>query len=425
MQSFNYVFLFFIFLFCIIKTSFQSSYLVLPFKSSTKEPKSYPENLLQNDLEVTINIGTPPQSIGLNLRSKAYTFFVTSVEANLPYPTFNNDNSESLIKVTEKPDTFLNQEYAKGFMIYESIYINGKEIKSISLFLATELNYRESGALGLRLVEEHESGDDLSFILQMKKALNLDSYSYMINYKSNNEGELIIGAYPHMYDDNYKEKDFYYTKAGTIKNNVDWILELDLIKYDNKTITLINKQGFTQVEFGLIQAPFRLKKYLNDNFFNNQCTEKFNEKRNITILHCPKNINIKSFKNLTFILKDISFEFTLTYEDLFIKDNDEYIFGIVFDENVDNKDATWILGKPFMKKYSLIYDLDRKIIGAYKKSEDNEGKNHVNLALLILLIILGIIVVGLVIFIIYFIKKPRKSKAMELNDDNYDYFPTE
>jgi hypothetical protein len=168
-------------------------------------------------------------------------------------------------------------------MIYDSIYINGKEVKDVSLILAHSVNYRESGALGLRLVEEHESGDYLSFILQMKKALNLDGYTYMINYKNDNEGELIIGAYPHKYDDNYKETDFYYSKAGTIKNTVDWILEFDIIKYDNKTINLINKQGFTQIEFGLIQAPFRLKKYLYDNFFKNQCTEKFNEKRNITI----------------------------------------------------------------------------------------------------------------------------------------------
>ena len=309
-------------------------------------------------------------------------------------------------------------------MIYESIFIDGKELKNISLILAISLNYRESGALGLRLVEEHEFGEDLCFIFQIKKALNLDTYSYMIKYKDDNEGELIIGSYPHMYDDNYKEKDFYYSRAGNLKNNVDWILDFDVIKYDNKTINLIKKQGFTQVEFGLIQAPFGLKKYLNDNFFNNQCTEKFYEDRNITILHCPQNFKISNFKNLTFILKDINFEFNLTYKDLFIKDNNEYIFGIVFDENEDNKDATWILGKPFMKKYSLIYDLDRKIIGTYKKGNDEEEKNSINLILLIILIILGIIVILLVIFIVYFLKKPRKNRANELDDDNYEYFST-
>ena len=405
----------------------KASYIVLPFKSTTKVKKSYPENLLQNDLEVILNIGTPPQSVDLNLRSKAYAFFVTSVEANMTFPTFNDSNSKSLIKQTKKPDTYMYQEYSKGYMIYESIYINGNEIKNVSLLLAIAVNYNQSGALGLRLKDEHESGDDLSFIYQMKKKLNFDSYSYVIRYKNDNEGDLIIGAYPHMYDNNYSEKNFYQTKAGTIGKNVDWILDFDIIRYNNKSIEYNNKQGFTQIEFGLIQAPFRFKKYFNDTFFKNRCIEKFNKKRSITILHCPQNFEIKDFKNLTFVLKDIRLEFTFTYNDLFIKKDNEYIFGIVFDENKDNNDATWVLGKLFMKKYSLVYDLDKKIIGTYigNKKEEEESKNPINLTLLILLIALGILVISLIIFIIFYFKKPRKIRAAELNDDNYEYFPNE
>ena len=228
-----------------------------------------------------------------------------------------------------------------------------------------------------------------------------------------------------MYDDNYNEKNFYQTKAGTVGKNVDWILNFDMIKYNNKSIFINKRQGFTQIEFGLIQAPFEFKKYFNDNFFKHRCYERFNLKRNITILNCNKNFPIKDFKDLTFILKDINLEFTLTYEDLFIKENNEYIFGIVFDENKDNKYATWILGKPFMKKYPLIYDLDKKIIGTYIGNKEEEGKNPINLTLLILLIALGIIVIGLIIFIIFYLKKPRKNRAAELNDDNYEYFPNE
>ena len=113
MKSFNILLIFI----SIFKISLQSSYIILPFKTSTKEKKSYPENLLQNDIEVTLNIGTPPQSIDLNLRSKSYAFFVTSIEANLPYKTFNDSNSKSLIKETEKPDNYLNQDYKKGYKI--------------------------------------------------------------------------------------------------------------------------------------------------------------------------------------------------------------------------------------------------------------------------------------------------------------------
>ena len=79
---------FFILSFIYINLTYES-YIVYPFKKSTKENKSYPENLLQNDLEITLKIGTPPQSVDLNLRSRIYTFFVTSSQVNLPYKLFN------------------------------------------------------------------------------------------------------------------------------------------------------------------------------------------------------------------------------------------------------------------------------------------------------------------------------------------------
>lgn len=429
MKSFNILVFFYVFIF-IIKISYQSSYIILPFKTSTKEKKVYPDNLLQNDVEVTLNIGTPPQSIDLNLRSKAYTFFISSIDTNLPYTTFNYSNSKSLIKVTKNPESFGGQEYSKGIMIYESLIINGKEIKNVSLIMATDLNYKESGALGLRLVESHEVGNDLSFIYQLKNLYGLETYSYIIDYKNDNEGELIIGVYPHIYNPNkFNKNNFYYTKAGSIGKNVDWILNFDVLKYGNKTITTNYIKGFTQIEYGLIQAPKDMKNKFEQLFFNGKCTPRFNIFKSITIIHCNENINISEFKNVSFILKDISVEFILTYEDLFIKQGNEYIFGIVFDEKSDSKESAWILGKIFMKKYELIYDLDRKIIGTYKghyiEPESEPEKNTTNIVLIVISCILGAILIGLVIFIFYYVKRKRKSRANELKDEDAEYFPTE
>ena len=65
-----------IIIFIQIKNSIQS-HITFPFKKSTKKKNIFPENLLQNDLEIALLIGTPPQKVNLNLRSKAYTFFIT------------------------------------------------------------------------------------------------------------------------------------------------------------------------------------------------------------------------------------------------------------------------------------------------------------------------------------------------------------
>ena len=415
---------FFVLSFIYINLTYES-YIVYPFKKSTKEKKSYPENLLQNDLEITLKIGTPPQSVDLNLRSRIYTFFVTSSQVNLPYKLFNEKESTSLVQISKKETNFTNMEYSKGLKISESIYINDKELKGITLMLGTELAYNECGALGLRLINSHESSNDLSFIYQIKKYANLDSYTFTLKYKNDEEGDLIIGAYPHVYDNKFNEKNFFYSKAGSNKNGVNWVLNFDIIRYNNKSVNVGSKKSLINIEYGLIQAPFKYKNYFKNNFYGDRCSEKFNDRRNVTIVHCSSNFDITSFKDLIFELKDIETQFVFTYKDLFIKENNEYIFGIVFDEDVDAKDPTWIFGKPFMKKYELVYDLDRKIIGLYKEGNESPiEKSKVNVVFIILLIILVLAVAGLSYFIFFYLKKTRKSRAFELNDDNFDYVPS-
>jgi hypothetical protein len=415
---------FFVLSFIYINLTYES-YIVYPFKKSTKENKSYPENLLQNDLEITLKIGTPPQSVDLNLRSRIYTFFVTSSQVNLPYKLFNEKESTSLVQISKRETNFTNMEYSKGLKISESIYINDKELKGITLMLGTELAYNECGALGLRLINSHESSNDLSFIYQIKKYANLDSYTFTLKYKNDEEGDLIIGAYPHVYDNKFNEKNFFYSKAGSNKNGVNWVLNFDIIRYNNKSVNVGSKKSLINIEYGLIQAPFKYKNYFKNNFYGDRCSEKFNDRRNVTIVHCSSNFDITSFKDLIFELKDIETQFVFTYKDLFIKENNEYIFGIVFDEDVDAKDPTWIFGKPFMKKYELVYDLDRKIIGLYKEGNESPSeKSKVNVVFIILLIILVLAVAGLSYFIFFYLKKTRKSRAFELNDDNFDYVPS-
>ena len=416
----NFIFLIFlysIFFFFSYQKSNQN-YLIFPFKKSTKVKNIFPDNLLQNDLEITLKIGTPSQNVNLNLRSNLYTFFITSSNVNLPFPTFNEKNSKSLIKESEKVEQYITKEYKEGFKIYETITLNEKELKNISLILATSISYNQSGALGLKLVDSHEFANDLSFIYQIKHKLNLNSYTFFIKYNNDEEGELIIGSYPHLLNNKYNEKDLFYQRAGKINNNVDWVIEFDMIKYDNNTIERINNKCLIQIEYALIHAPFNVKNYFIDNYFKNQCNQEFLIRKNIIMINCDKKFDISTFKNLSFISKDIDYEFVFTYKDLFIENGSKYIFSIIFDMKLNDKDNNWILGKTFMKKYQLIYDLDRKIIGLYK-GNSSKGFNFY----ILFLIILILVIIGLIYYIFFYIKTPRKIRANELEDDNYLYLP--
>jgi hypothetical protein len=412
-----------------IKKSIQS-YIIYSFKKSKKQIKLYPQNLLQNDLEIAIEIGTPPQNIDLNIRFQTYTFFISSLKTNLTFPVFNESNSKSLVMISHRISSVGGQEFISCYRINESIIINHQEIKNISLALATSSAYNESGVIGFGLVKSHDFGGALSFLYQMKNNINLDNYAFTLRYDNDDGGELILGTYPHLYDKNYKEKKFLYTKVGNIGVKIDWVLDFDFIKYDNQIINGIITKCLIKVEFGLIQAPIGLKQYFNDNFFFNKCKEEFYSGKNLTIIHCDKNFDIKSFKNLSFSLKDIEYEFNLTYKELFIEKDDEYIFSIVFDNKTINSDPFWVLGELFIKKYQLVYDLNKKIIGLYteignQKEYDNVNKSDkkINIYLLMIFVLLWIII-ALIIFIFLFFNKPKRNKALELNDDSLDYIAT-
>ena len=433
MKAFNII-IYYIISFSILNKSNQT-HIVFNFTKSTKESQNYPDNIIQNDLEIFLEIGTPPQKIGLNLRSEIYAFSITSSEVNLPYQTFDESNSSSLIKIKNKTINW-KEEFEEGYPIYESLIINKKEIKNISLVLATSISYNQTGVLGLRPLKSYHSTGYLSFIYQIKNLANLDNYGFTLRYDSGDKGELIIGSYPHLFDKRYDENDFYYTKAGNIGENVQWVFDFDIIKYNNKSIPipLLVTKSLVKIDFGLILAPYILKQYLRRQFFSQNCLEKDDSKRNITIFHCDKKMNISNFKNLSFVLKDIDFEFVMTYKDIFIEKDDEYISLIAFDNNYrPSHTPIWILGEPFLKKYQLVFDLDRKIIGVYKennsrkKNDINESTinyvNGYNIIYIVLIIILSLIVIALIIYIIYYIKKPRKYRPFEL-DDNFDYIPS-
>ena len=66
-----------------------------------------------------------------------------------------------------------------------------------------------------------------------------------------------------------------------------------------------------------------------------------------------------------------------------------------------------------MKKYSFLYDTNRKLIGYYKPI-----KNTYSIIFTFIIIILGIIIIMLVIYLIYILKnKKKKLFARELTEE--------
>ena len=130
--------------------------------------------------------------------------------------------------------------------------------------------------------------------------------------------------------------------------------------------------------------------------------------------YCDKNIKLEDFYNLTFKSKEFNYTFVLNYNDLFLEINNKIYFLMFFRK--DTTEFFWIFGEPFFKKYQIIFDEEKGIIGFYNLKKI-KAFNY-SLLFIFLLIILVILLISVIIRMI--IIKPRKLRANEL-EDNYDY----
>ena len=129
---------------------------------------------------------------------------------------------------------------------------------------------------------------------------------------------------------------------------------------------------------------------------------------------CNDNINILNFPKLKFYDKIMNYTFEFDYNDLFLKKDNKLYFLITF-RTKDFRD-NWIFGVIFLKKYQIIFDQEREIIGLYINSR-KEKKNDLFKILTIICLFIIVILVGI---LIKTINKKRKVRANEL-EENFEY----
>ena len=101
--------------------------------------------------------------------------------------------------------------------------------------------------------------------------------------------------------------------------------------------------------------------------------------------YCDKDVNI-DIGEMKFEIKRTGLNFSLNSNDLFIEYNNNKFFLITFGIEVEKQNIK--LGYPFLKKYDMIFDLDKRHIGfynfkikfEYKHKDENADKTDVNIS---------------------------------------------
>ena len=410
--------------------------IVLPFNIKTKYQQS--DEFFSKYLSTNFEIGEPPQNIEAEIDFQESDFHLSYTRKYIPL-LYNKTKSNKYINTSLYRITTKN--FASGCKANESFYffedeklINKQKYENISFFMATNMDKLFCAILGFELSWKGIRG----FIGSLKNSKAINSYTWTLKFNSIDNGLLIIGEEPHVYNNTYDESKLKYTKIYMYKNYFSWSISFSNVIY-GELIYKKNIIGIIRPDIKGLIAPLdyyeNLEKiYLKAYLENNICQKIEIYEKNITNndyfdeqkmlfykIECDKNEfsldKIENFPVLKFINIPLNYSFIFDGKDLFKEENNKYIFQIYISDI-----KFWYIGRLFLYKYQFIYNEDNKLIGLYTGFKNNSNNNN-NIFKIILIIFFSFMLI-FIFFILYkkirLLNRKNKKYANEL-EDNFSY----
>lgn len=408
-----------------IKIPFKNSRAISSLSNNDSSEKIY-EYLLESDIYINLKIGINPQIIPMSLNLENKYIYITSNELNIGI--YNKDKSSTFKTNNEEPLSDISY-FRKGLYCNETfIFDNDNKIKGddISFILTTEMSNKDEyrkGLIGLQIVSYKQ---EQTFINQLKKKKLIDQYYFSFIFTKEDEGDFIIGQQLHDYQPKkYSFNNLRQVNAGDY--SYIWELKIFNIKYGETEFN--SKNFYLNFNFGMILVGVNIKNEFYNDFFKSRisaglCEEKvYNDYFIYSCINDNNKVKFNELKEFHFIHKELEYDFVFNYNDLFIDYNNRKYFLLTYKLN----SMTTIFGKPFFKKYKIVFNPDSKQIGHYIKEEqslegeNNNGKSNLKTILFIVVILVLVIIIVALGYILNKVLKKRKRKN-EI-DENYDYIP--
>ena len=430
------IFSLFIFLMSLIHSIQQSSFIALNISREINldslNSTSFYNKMEINNLITNISIGTPKQNFSILLSMRLSSLVITSTLSSFNNLTKKyNLNDSSTFHSNNFSDNyrFGYDEFKKGILSRENFEFSLINLNKLNFILATEEHSGNSGVLGLNINFDRDHLDDYSLLKQLKDRNLISSYIYSFVFENNDnplvlsKGNLIIGGYPHDFKpDLYKKEKYYEIKCNFnfFIYNQYWEIKHLIFFYGNNDENEFTEDLYTKIDFSytFILASNKFKKFISELFtkyYGNKCV--LNKGRLHQYFLCDKNININKLKNINIFYGKNNFTFVLTPSDLFTLYDDKLFYLICFSNSQSVNE--WSLGSIFLKKYPLVFDQQRKVIGYYADKEKiyDNTKTYLKILLLISVIIIIVLIFFIINHSFYF---KRKVRANEL-EENVDY----
>ena len=466
MSKFYYLLINIISLFVLISSENDNSnlkYLLFQFKRNLTLAKSFtPEEfynkMFYNQIYLNIKVGSKQQEIPFYLYLRQYSFIIQSANAKKGEVKgkFNELESKTYKKIrTEefKDNIDYDADELVEADVSEDIFHFSSNQNFIIPFYLSKENYgyshiTEGGKIGFDLTSHDIKNDTFSLVRYLKKKNLISSYNFSLIYDSDSldceTGNFSIGALPHEFDKLQYNEDGHKTTYTTTN---EWALTFEQILFGNEKIQLqIDAQLYP--EFGFIMGNTKFFQILNNSghwfeYFNitKKCHtyefqirdfesyEAYRFSVKYTGYYCDKDVDLDKLipLNITFRSQYLGYNLTLNNNDVWIEKNG-YKYFLILSSKSDEHD--WIFGAPFFKKFPTTFNLDSKRIGIYTYINKYERKSEPenNLFIIYICIISGLVLLsGVLSFFLIrlYVYLPRKKRANELLDENFEYTPSE
>ena len=403
----------FLFLFPCIKSIVHIPFYIEQYDVNNFNFTSY---FLNTKVIAELKIGSPSQIIKPLLFTDQSTFYLLNNSYNIKKSETYIEKNE--IKQKLMGDRVLNAEDT-------IILINEKKeeitIKNFPFLLVLNSNINtKDNCIGLSpnfIIKQNK--ENFFNILVKKNIINSQIFTIKFDNKNPTKGELIIGGYPSEYDNKYNNRYYEYTSSKKDEYEEE-IWKIDINKFYYGDDIFMEKYSL-ETDFDIrlngifVIQPFIEKieqDFFNQYIFNDICSINNISERFFYYI-CNKNIDIKLLKSIKLFSRDLNYTFEININDLIEEIMGKYYFLIFYDSKQPYR---WTLGLPFLKKYQMIFNLNKNTIGFYTKFDEQKSINFIIIFIFILLIIICFLIYIYFKFCNY---KKRKLRSNEIDDIYY------
>ena len=380
-------------------------------------------NILENKIFVDIEVGNQKVPFFISF-DKEITFIM---DDNYTYSKYSKSKSDTFHKKDQLPNSYVFDNIRYGYNATEKFKLIDEDDDEIEVndmpFILGSYNeekssFRYAAQLGLKK-RTYNNPAIFNFVEQLKKRDIISSEVFYFRFDDNEGGELILGEYPHEFDDNYDSKYLIQSSSLEMGTSYNWFLHFTYLYIGENTIDMRKLSAELTPEKGMIVMNMQMEKVIYDTFFKDLIEQKKCVRLKLKFYVnyvCQDNIDINKFPNVTFRHIGMEYDFILEPKELFYHYYDRYFFLISF------RDSFYILiGKPFFKKFNMVFNQDSKQLAIYSFYQESQKPKKSSLMIPTVLIIIFSILV--VIFVFFLFRYKLKKKKLNEIEENYDYSP--